>query len=111
MPGPPDPLNGALQHATDVLKHDLRERLEGRPVTVAQIRESVCAVVKLLRIAGVPPETMLHRVKDLMHEGGLEPAGAAARLSTGELDMLYPNMVTWCIQAYYETEPDTQSID
>lgn len=94
-----------------MLKHDLRERLEGRPVSVTQIRESVCAVVRLLRTAGVPPEIMLHKVKDVMHEGGLVPAGAAARLSTGELDMLYPNMVTWCIQAYYEDDPDTQRVD
>lgn len=98
-----------LAQAAERLKADLSGRLAGEPVTVAQIHDSVCAVVRLMRAAGVPPEKMLHSVKDIMQDGGMVPLGAAARLSTGELDMLYPNMVTWCIQAYYETEPDPPS--
>ena len=106
MMGQPVPPDGSLDRATDRLKEDLSVRLAGGPITVAQIHDSVCAVVRLMRAAGVPPEKMLHAVKNIMQEGGMVPIGAASRLSTGELDMLYPNMVTWCIQAYYETEPD-----
>ncbi|MEO5579855.1 MAG: hypothetical protein ABIR58_04300 [Gemmatimonadaceae bacterium] len=96
----------SLDEATANLKRKLRDRMAGGQVPVAQIRESVCAVVRLMRAAGVPPEKMLRSVKDMMQDGGLAPMGSTARLSTGELDMLYPNMVTWCIDAYYETEPN-----
>ena len=109
MTEPSVPQDGSIDQAADRLKHDLAIRLAGGPVTVVQIHDSVCAVVRLMRSAGVPPEKVLHSVKDIMQDGGMAPLGATARLSTGELDMLYPNMVTWCIQAYYETEPDPQS--
>lgn len=97
----------SLDLAADHLRSELRARVAGNPVTVAQIRESACAVVRLMRATGVPPEKMLHAVKDLIQDGGLVPKGSVSRLTTGELDMLYPNMVTWCIQAYYDTEPDS----
>lgn len=109
MMGQPVPPDSSLVRATDRLKQDLSVRLAGGPVTTAQIHDSVCAVVRLMRTAGIAPEKVLHSVKDIMQDGGMIPPGATARLSTGELDMLYPNMVTWVIQAYYETEPDPRS--
>src|SRR4051812_31311875 len=87
----------------EALRAAFRFALGGRkPADVERLRVTACEYVRDLRTRGVPPESAVVAIKDVLRRAitGQTPTHDSRR----EAEALVERVVTWCIAEYYRTE-------
>ena len=79
--------------------HAAEQRLAAIDATRETVRQSVQRYTRLMRALESPPERVLSLVKETLRQQVTHPEQAAETLELAE------DVVTWCIEAYYDGLP------